>query len=152
VAAPYSRVCCGCACQVAIKQIKRHFATWDECLGLREVASLSKLKHENIVRLKELVHEGGMLWFVFEFVPTNLYKRIQDSTVVFDDRRIRVVMCVLQPQSQLRKLTCHRSGLTPTVLVGCSYRRQLLEGLHYMHKHGFFHRDVKPEKYVPPLA
>lgn len=64
-------------------------------MGLREVASLSKLKHENIVRLKELVHEGGMLWFVFEFVPTNLYKRIQDSTVVFDDRRIRVVMCVL---------------------------------------------------------
>ena len=25
---------------------------------------------------------------------------------------------------------------------------QVLDGLAHMHKHGFFHRDIKPEKYV----
>ena len=68
-------------------------------MGLREVASLSKLKHDTIVRLKELVHEAGVLWFVFEYVATNLYLRIQDSTVVFDDNRIRLVMYVATPRS-----------------------------------------------------
>ncbi len=35
---------------VAIKRIKKPFPTWDDCLHLREVQSLSKLKHSNIVK------------------------------------------------------------------------------------------------------
>jgi serine/threonine protein kinase len=35
---------------VAIKQIKKKFSSWDECLGLREVQSLTKLRHTNIVK------------------------------------------------------------------------------------------------------
>lgn len=35
---------------VAIKRLKKAFATWEECLSLREVAALTKLKHANIVR------------------------------------------------------------------------------------------------------
>ena len=64
---------------MAIKQIRRQFGSWEECLGLREVASLTKLKHDTIVKLRELVHEAGVLWFVFEFVPSNLFKRLQES-------------------------------------------------------------------------
>ena len=36
--------------QVAIKKIKKKFYSWDECLSLREVQSLTKLRHANIVK------------------------------------------------------------------------------------------------------
>lgn len=35
---------------VAIKRLKKQYSSWDECLALREVAALTKLKHPNIVR------------------------------------------------------------------------------------------------------
>jgi len=34
---------------VAVKIIKEKFFSWDECMNLREVKSLRKLHHENIV-------------------------------------------------------------------------------------------------------
>lgn len=42
---------------VAVKHIKRNFRSWNECLQLRELQSLKKLKNANIVTLKELVQE-----------------------------------------------------------------------------------------------
>jgi protein kinase len=60
--------------QVAIKKLKRGFSSWDECLSLREVKSLRKLNHPNIVKLKEVLKINDQLYMVFEFVDTNLYK------------------------------------------------------------------------------
>lgn len=54
---------------VAVKQIKKSFKTWDECVQLRELASLKKLKkHPNIVALKEVVRDQEQLFFIFEFM------------------------------------------------------------------------------------
>ena len=39
---------------VAIKKMKRKFYTWEECMTLREVKSLRKLNHPNVVKLKEV--------------------------------------------------------------------------------------------------
>jgi protein kinase len=39
---------------VAIKVMKQHFDSWQECLDLREVKSLRKLVHPNIIKLKEV--------------------------------------------------------------------------------------------------
>ncbi len=39
---------------VAIKKIKKKYTSWEECLKLREVYSLSRLLHPNIIRLKEV--------------------------------------------------------------------------------------------------
>ena len=39
---------------VAIKRMKRKFYSWEECMALREVKSLKKLSHPNIVKLKEV--------------------------------------------------------------------------------------------------
>jgi len=36
---------------VAIKKMFKKYATWDECVTLREVKSLMKLKHQNIIKL-----------------------------------------------------------------------------------------------------
>lgn len=44
---------------VAIKAMKKLFTSWEECIQLREVKSLRKLSHPNIVKLKEVCDQGG---------------------------------------------------------------------------------------------
>ncbi|TPX67841.1 hypothetical protein CcCBS67573_g07356 [Chytriomyces confervae] len=103
---------------VAIKRMKKKFKTWEECTQLREVKSLANLKHPNIVKLKEVFRDSRVdeLNFVFEYMEGNLYQKTRDREGrLFSDSTIR------------------------------SYIYQVLVGLEYMHKHGFFHRDMKPE-------
>ena len=77
---------------VAIKRMKRKYYNWDECISLKEasrffstksfsaeilnpvyqIKSLRKLKHPNIVKLKEVIREQDILYFVFEFLDQNL--------------------------------------------------------------------------------
>ena len=40
--------------QVAIKRMKRKYYSWDEAMALREVKSLKKLSHANVIKLKEV--------------------------------------------------------------------------------------------------
>ncbi|XP_025110693.1 serine/threonine-protein kinase ICK-like [Pomacea canaliculata] len=101
--------------KVAIKKMKKKYYSWDECLNLREVKSLRKLSHPNIVKLKEVIRENDMLYFVFEYMRENLYQMMKDR-----DK--------LLPESVVRNVIY-----------------QVLQGLTFMHKHGFFHRDLKPE-------
>ncbi|CAK7336412.1 unnamed protein product [Dovyalis caffra] len=100
---------------VAIKQIKREYESWEECLNLREVKSLQKLNHPNIVKLKELIRRNKILYFVFEYMEQNLYEVIEDRKTLFSEAEVRN-LC-----------------------------RQVFQGLAYMHKQGYFHRDLKPE-------
>lgn len=100
---------------VAIKRMKRPYTSWDECLGLREVKALRKLSHPNIVRLKEVIREKDNLFLVFEFMEKNLYE-----------------------------LTKGRDKSLPEAMVR-SLMWQQTQGLAFMHRHGFFHRDMKPE-------
>jgi protein kinase len=100
---------------VAIKKMKRKFYSWDECMNLREVKSLRKLNHVNVVKLKEVIRENDELFFVFEFMESNLYQACKERDKAFPEAKIRNIIF------------------------------QVLSGLAYMHKHGFFHRDLKPE-------
>lgn len=103
---------------VAIKKMKRKFNTWDECMSLRELKSLRKLNHTNIIKLKEALKVKDELYFVFELMEQNvyqLYTHMKDSNKSFSENQIRTVIY-------------HTAA-----------------GLAYMHKHGFFHRDLKPE-------
>lgn len=63
---------------VAIKRMKRKFYSWDECMNLREVKSLKKLNHANVVKLKEVIRENDQLYFVFEYMKENLYQLMKD--------------------------------------------------------------------------
>ena len=54
--------------------LKKKFSSWDECLSLREVKSLRKLNHPNLVKLKEVLKINDQLFMVFEYIDTNLYK------------------------------------------------------------------------------
>jgi serine/threonine protein kinase len=53
-----------CVQVVAVKRMKRKYYSWDECMALREVQSLRKLRHPNIVKLKEVVREHDILHMV----------------------------------------------------------------------------------------
>ncbi|KAK9403532.1 serine/threonine-protein kinase MAK [Crotalus adamanteus] len=100
---------------VAIKRMKRKFYTWEECMNLREVKSLKKLNHANVIKLKEVIRENDHLYFVFEYMKENLYQLMKDRNKLF-------------PESVIRNILY-----------------QILQGLAFIHKHGFFHRDMKPE-------
>jgi tRNA A-37 threonylcarbamoyl transferase component Bud32 len=102
--------------QVAIKHIKKRYATWDEALKLRELKALKQLKkHENVVQLKELVRENEQLYFVFEYMESDLLKHMTAKQGAFSNDEVRSIMY------------------------------QTLLSLVHCHKNGFFHRDIKPE-------
>ncbi|XP_056291918.1 serine/threonine-protein kinase ICK-like isoform X1 [Pseudoliparis swirei] len=100
---------------VAIKKMKRKFYSWEECMNLREVKSLKKLNHANVIKLKEVIRENDHLYFVFEYMKENLYQLMKDRTRLFPESAVRNIMF------------------------------QILQGLTFIQKHGFFHRDMKPE-------
>ena len=99
-------------------------------MNLREVKSLKRMRSSFIVRLKEVIRENDELHFVFEhMVPSlsaeqpigrrclqeyNLYQMMKDRRKYFPESRIR------------------------------SWCYQVFQGLAYIHKTGYFHRDMKP--------
>ncbi|KRX83794.1 Serine/threonine-protein kinase MAK [Trichinella sp. T6] len=95
--------------------MKKKYYSWNEAMGLREVKSLKKMNHINVVKLKEVIRENDTLYFIFEYMKENLYEMMKRRDSPF-------------PHS-----------------VICNIIAQILNGLAYIHKHGFFHRDMKPE-------
>ncbi|XP_026401872.1 cyclin-dependent kinase F-4-like [Papaver somniferum] len=100
---------------VAIKKMKRKYYSWEECINLREVKSLRKMNHPNIVKLKEVIRENDILYFVFEYMECNLYQLIKDKVKLFPEAEVR------------------------------NWCFQVFQALAYMHQRGYFHRDLKPE-------
>merc|ERR1712013_963776 len=81
--------------------------------------SLKKLSHANVVKLKEVIRENDTLYFVFEYMKENLYQLMKERYDHGDK---------LFPENMIRNMMF-----------------QVLQGLAFMHKHGYFHRDMKPE-------
>ncbi|KAL4324607.1 hypothetical protein GQ457_11G020430 [Hibiscus cannabinus] len=100
---------------VAIKKMKKKYYSWEECVNLREVKSLQRMNHLNIVKLKEVIRENDILFFVFEYMECNLYQLMKDREKLFSEVEIR------------------------------NWCFQVFQGLAYMHQRGYFHRDLKPE-------
>uniref|UniRef100_A0A1D1YUP2 cyclin-dependent kinase n=1 Tax=Anthurium amnicola TaxID=1678845 RepID=A0A1D1YUP2_9ARAE len=100
---------------VAIKKMKKKYYSWEECMNLREVKSLRKMNHPNIVKLKEVIREHDVLYFVFEYMEFNLYQLMKDRGKPFSEEEIR------------------------------NWCFQIFHALVYMHQRGYFHRDLKPE-------
>ena len=58
--------------------MKRKYFSWEEAMNLREVKSLKKLSHNNVVKLKEVIRENDTLYFVFEYMKENLYQLMKE--------------------------------------------------------------------------
>ncbi|KAL3619135.1 hypothetical protein CASFOL_036705 [Castilleja foliolosa] len=100
---------------VAIKKMKKKYYSWEECINLREVKSLRKMNHSNVVKLKEVIRENDVLYFVFEYMECNLYQLMKDRRKPFSEVEVR------------------------------NWCFQVFQGLTYIHQRGYFHRDLKPE-------
>lgn len=57
---------------VAIKKMKKKFYSWDECLELREIKSLRRLTHPNLVKLREVIRVNDDLYLVFEYLERSM--------------------------------------------------------------------------------
>ncbi|KAF1792974.1 Protein kinase, ATP binding site [Phytophthora cactorum] len=79
---------------VAIKRMKKKFYSWEECMQLREVNSLKKLNHPNIIKLKEVIRENDELFFVFEYMECNLYEARRADELPFPAVRTDIVSTV----------------------------------------------------------
>jgi len=104
---------------VAIKKMKKRYKSFKEAIELKEITSLIKLSHVNIIQMHEVCRESnGDLYFTFEFCDQNLYQLIklyQSSNKLLSHLLVRNIMF------------------------------SILNGLSYMHRLGYFHRDMKPE-------
>ena len=112
---------------VAIKVLKRKYKKWDDCNELVECRSLQKLHNdvtfnkpgeENIIKLKQIIFikKTGTLNLIFEYMETDLLELMKScEPKILKEDQIRDIM------------------------------HQTLLGLCFMHKYGFFHRDMKPE-------
>lgn len=59
---------------------------------MREIKSLRKLTHPNIVKLKEVIRVNDDLYFVFDFLDLNVYELMKDRTKNFPEEKIKSLM------------------------------------------------------------
>lgn len=104
---------------VSIKKMKKNFYTWEEAVSLREVCSLKKLDHPNIVKLKEVlflaidhpvnnshnlpfyspkhtkvVREKDSLFFVYEYMDQNVLQ-VLSAKGPLDEKTIKIMILQL---------------------------------------------------------
>eukprot|EP01062_Namystynia_karyoxenos_P080914 TRINITY_DN87_c1_g1_i1.p1 TRINITY_DN87_c1_g1~~TRINITY_DN87_c1_g1_i1.p1 ORF type:complete len:326 (+),score=121.86 TRINITY_DN87_c1_g1_i1:72-980(+) len=101
---------------VALKRIR--LDSEDEgvpCTAIREISLLKELKHQNIVRLIDVVHSEKKLTLVFEHLDQDLHK--------FMD--------------------INQGNLDPTLIQNLF--KQLILSIEFCHAHSILHRDLKPQ-------
>ncbi|KAK2466241.1 hypothetical protein APHAL10511_001883 [Amanita phalloides] len=81
--------------------------------AMREIKLLQSLRHENVVRLYEMMVSNGAVYMVFEYMDHDLTGILSQTQFIFTNAHL--------------KSLCH----------------QMLAGLAYLHHKGVIHRDIK---------
>ena len=77
---------------VAVKRMKRPFASWEECVAVPEVQSLRKLSHPNVLKLREVIREGEVLFLVTDYCDVALSDMLRGLERPLGEDQIRLVM------------------------------------------------------------
>ena len=85
---------------------------------LREIKLVQMLDHPNVVKLKDVFHNKGLLYFAIEYGPVCLSDLIASKKVELSAGYIKCIM------------------------------HQLLDGLAYLHSQNVIHRDIKSSNIV----
>lgn len=102
---------------VALKEINLDAEEGAPSTAIREISLMNKLRHNNIVRLHDVIHTEDKLLLVFEYMDQDL-KRFMEKH--------------------------GRNGaLDPPTIQ--SFMFQLLRGIAYCHENRVLHRDLKPQ-------
>jgi len=85
------------------------------CTAIREISLLKELKHPNIVKLLDVIHNEKKLTLVFEYADQDLKKFLDLNGGDLDAQTVRHLL------------------------------QQLLKGIEYCHDKAVLHRDLKPQ-------
>ena len=111
--------------------------------------SLMKMKHANVVRLREVMRENNVLYMVFEYMKENLYELLHHRTKRFPEPTVRnIAFQVLQGIAYMHRQGEGRGavGAWPWTLAWRPpYLPSLPPSPPLPPSVGFFHRDLKPE-------
>ncbi|KAF9259544.1 Pkinase-domain-containing protein [Marasmius fiardii PR-910] len=81
--------------------------------AMREIKLLQSLRHDNVVRLHEMMVSSGSVYMVFEYMDHDLTGVLSQTQFIFSDAHLKS-LCL-----------------------------QMLAGLGYLHHKGVIHRDIK---------
>ncbi|CAG8541469.1 4077_t:CDS:2 [Paraglomus occultum] len=102
---------------VALKEINLDSEEGAPSTAIREISLMKELKHENIVRLMDVIHTDYKLMLVFEYMDQDLKKYMD---------------------------THGRNGALDHFVIK-SFMKQMLKGIAFCHENRVLHRDLKPQ-------
>ncbi|KAL6944794.1 negative regulator of the PHO system [Hanseniaspora osmophila] len=114
---------------VALKEVQLDSEEGTPSTAIREISLMKELKHENIVRLYDVIHTESKLTLVFEFMDNDL-KQYMDNVY-------------RQRQKTLGTTENVPKGLDLALVKFFAY--QLLNGVNFCHENRILHRDLKPQ-------
>ena len=101
---------------IALKKIRlEHEDEGVPSTAIREISLLKECQHENIVKIKDIVHEENKLYIIFEFLDQDLKKHLE----------------------------VNGAPLSPAACK--SFLHQMLKGIALCHSNRILHRDLKPQ-------
>ncbi|TPX35862.1 hypothetical protein SmJEL517_g01738 [Synchytrium microbalum] len=102
---------------VALKEIQLDPEEGAPSTAIREISLMKELKHDNIVKLYDVIHTERTLTLIFEFMDQDL-KKYMDTNGKYG--AIEPILCK-------------------------SFLFQLLRGIEFCHENRVLHRDLKPQ-------
>jgi len=106
--------------EVAIKMLKKEFVTNENIKKrfLAEARSMFRMSHPHIIRVSDLIDEGGTVAFVMEYVEGETLKEYIDRKGKLTDAEIKDIFS------------------------------QMLDAVGYVHEQKLVHRDIKPSNFM----